>query len=701
MVIFWMRTSDVLRLLILSFLILSGQLFGQEKTKIISNGSSSTFSSGEISYLIESSKVNLDPNSLVSKKMRLLNGSVPNFGFITDNVWFRIKIKSHFLTKEKILVQLSNPNLDKVDLFIYNEEGKKISEQHYSDLLSVSEQDQQSRRKPTFTVQSEPGQTFILVIKANNGGEQFHFDIRISDEEQILEGEVKETYLLGIFFGLLFFTILLNSYMWVITKDRISVYYTLYLSSSFFLHSSLLGFARIYFWPESTFLANHANPLFASLSVLFLLHFSRIYLNIKELLPTTDRIFKLISFSLIISIILSLIPLESAYRFSVLMINGITLFLNLLILPVAIVALKKGYRPALLFLIAFSILVLSVFAFILKNFGVIPSNFFTDFGFQIGTGAEVILFSVGIILRFRDAQRNALFRLEEINQLKQKANEELEVKVVERTKEISVKQQEIETKNKEILSSITYAKRIQEATIPDIEFVRSLIPEIGILYKPKDIVSGDFYLVSKKRKENTDLIFIAAADCTGHGVPGAMMSVLCSNLLNRNIEESLSNDPAEILEKTNQALNKELSRHKSPLQDGMDISLVVINKKDRIINWSGANLPLWLYRSGKLTIFEPVRRPVGISPVETPFQTEQLILELNDRLVLFSDGIVDQFGGPKMKKLRKTGLQDWLDESLEFKPEDHVLHIDSKLTQWMGNEEQTDDVLLIVFDHSW
>ncbi|MBI2259038.1 MAG: tetratricopeptide repeat protein [Flavobacteriia bacterium] len=235
-----------------------------------------------------------------------------------------------------------------------------------------------------------------------------------------------------------------------------------------------------------------------------------------------------------------------------------------------------------------------------------------------------------------------------------------------RQKQIIEKQKElVEQKNIEITSSITYAKRIQSAIMPPEEIFKTNFPNSFIFYLPKDIVAGDFYWMI----ENDESIFIAVADCTGHGVPGALVSVVCHNALNRSVREFGLTDPGNILDKTRDLVIQEFQKSDNEVKDGMDISLVVFHKKSDInkdnqtfhqtILWAGANNPLWVLRNSSIStltkeLFEikPDKQPIGKYIHSRPFTTHKINLEKGDEIYLFTDGFQDQFGGPDSLKFR-------------------------------------------------
>lgn len=251
----------------------------------------------------------------------------------------------------------------------------------------------------------------------------------------------------------------------------------------------------------------------------------------------------------------------------------------------------------------------------------------------------------------------------------------------------------VEEKNKEILDSITYAKRIQTAILPPQKLVKEYLQQSFILYKPKDIVAGDFYWL-----ENVgDKILFAAADCTGHGVPGAMVSVVCNNGLNRSVREFGLLDPGKILDKTREIVIGEFEKSEDEVKDGMDISLCALNTSTGNLTWAGANNPLWIIRKNATEIeeFKADKQPIGKLHQMNSFTTHALNLNSGDSIYIFTDGYADQFGGEKGKKLKSSGLKGLL-LSIANKPmQEQKEIIDQTFETWKGNLEQIDDVCVI------
>jgi tetratricopeptide (TPR) repeat protein len=262
---------------------------------------------------------------------------------------------------------------------------------------------------------------------------------------------------------------------------------------------------------------------------------------------------------------------------------------------------------------------------------------------------------------------------------------------------ISKEKAKVEEKQKEILDSITYAKRLQSAILPPIGLVKQFFPESFILYKPKDIVAGDFYWMQRVAKLDGkgDIVLIAAADCTGHGVPGAMVSVVCSNALNRIVKETEVRDTGSVLDNVRDIVLETFGKSEGNVQDGMDISLCAINLQANILEWTGANNPLWYIHKNKFIEIEPDKQPVGKQDNAKPFTTHLVNIEKGDTIYLFTDGYADQFGGPKGKKFKYKQLQEKLLALSGLPLEEQKTELEKTFDNWKGTLEQVDDVLIM------
>ncbi len=267
-------------------------------------------------------------------------------------------------------------------------------------------------------------------------------------------------------------------------------------------------------------------------------------------------------------------------------------------------------------------------------------------------------------------------------------------KVIESQKrEVELAHDSLEKKNTEILDSIYYAKRIQQALLKSEEQGRSHLPEHFIFFMPKDIVSGDFYWVMEKEP----YLYLSAGDCTGHGVPGAFLTMLGTSFLNEiNAgEESLT--PAEILNRLRDKIIRELgqSSDQDATKDGMDISLIRVNLDTLELNWTGAHNPLYLVQDGELSIIKADKQPIGYYDRMTPFSHHSAQLKPSDQVYLFTDGFSDQFGGPNGKKYMSKKFKELILEISVLEPSAQRDELENEFNRWKGELPQLDDVCVI------
>jgi serine phosphatase RsbU (regulator of sigma subunit)/HAMP domain-containing protein len=277
----------------------------------------------------------------------------------------------------------------------------------------------------------------------------------------------------------------------------------------------------------------------------------------------------------------------------------------------------------------------------------------------------------------------------------------LEQKVLERTEEVVRQRDEIERQRvkledlyKDVTDSIRYAKRLQDSILPAERYIRELLPDSFVLFKPKDIVSGDFYWFEKAGSK----VLFAAVDCTGHGVPGAFMSLVGANALNQAVREHKLTDPGKILYELNKLLTEALNKGKEEyaVRDGMDIALCAIDTKKRTLEYAGANNPLYIIRNGELIQTKPDKLAIGgIEHDDQKYTTQTIQLEKGDVFYVFSDGYADQFGGPKGKKFMYKQFKETLCNIALLNLGEQKAKLDEIIEHWKGSYEQVDDILVI------
>jgi len=363
----------------------------------------------------------------------------------------------------------------------------------------------------------------------------------------------------------------------------------------------------------------------------------------------------------------------------------------------AYIALFIGAGMLVLWEIWYSVLIfiatlISNYVFIKVNSSLDISDFLINGGLLTIT---VALFSVFLIRsRYRLTIKEIKSRLE-LSKSKERLQEEHTTVITQK--------KEIEEKNTEILSSIRYAKRIQYALLPPEEKMNELFEDYFVFYQPKDIVSGDFYWATKLittrfQNDDTEIYLIAVADCTGHGVPGAFMSLIGNNFLKQSAKEKTVNTPAQALDFLNANVVTTLNQHTTdaPVRDGMDISLVAIEFNTKKLQYAGANNPIYILRNKELIILKADKQAIGsVSEELKAFTNHDFDLQTGDLIYLFTDGYADQFGGPDGKKLKYKKFQDHLIFVAELSMQEQKNYLKSKFEEWRGTTEQTDDVCVV------
>lgn len=271
--------------------------------------------------------------------------------------------------------------------------------------------------------------------------------------------------------------------------------------------------------------------------------------------------------------------------------------------------------------------------------------------------------------------------------------------------EIEYQREIVQTKNDEITHSIQYAQRLQSAIIPSDTTMKGALPDSFVIYKPKDIVAGDFYWLESFNDE----VLFAVADCTGHGVPGAMVSVVCSNGLDRAVKELGLRDPAKILDATRDYVIDRFAKSENEIKDGMDIALCVLNNTTGELKFAGANNPLYVIRplDDKVTErdvqneihyvheIKGDKQPIGKYRGNKPFVTHRIQVNKGDGIYIFTDGFADQFGGERGKKFKYKPFKKLILDNFRHSSEQQKDAITLAFNDWKGNREQIDDVLVL------
>ncbi|MEO9532709.1 MAG: 7TM diverse intracellular signaling domain-containing protein [Crocinitomicaceae bacterium] len=654
---------------------------------------------------------------------------IPNLDFTTSTWWIRFSVKNSSSSAHFIL-ETGRPITNEVEFFQMR--GSNVENHYKSGDDYLYDEKVIPHRKNLFPIVMYPGQKKNYCVRLKSDGEVISLPVRISDRLSFFEKDAKSQFSYGFYYGLMCLVIIIYFFFFILLKDRAFFFYIAYVGAQALMQFTLDGYAFIHLFPSGGYLANHFVVFSAGTTIVVLLLYVSNFLNLKEKNPLMKKVFLVCQVLVILTILLSLIP-GTTYVISYPVINGVSL-VSIILSVVAIYRLKyKGHKVDNFFAIAFTVLITGAVIFILGNFNIIGNAEIAQAALKISSALEVAILSISMSNKYRalqkdkeEAQKIAMKSLEEQNALVEGMNVKLEAQVKERTAEIQHQKEELAEINQEIVSSIQYAKRIQEAILPQDEQVRQMLPESLIFYRPKDVVSGDFYFVDKTTTNNgLGLVLFAAVDCTGHGVPGAFMSIVGSNYLNQALTEPKVNSPAEALNflnvGVNHSLRQDVNTTVTTVRDGMDIALCGYDKSTKQIHFAGAKNPIYIIRKADSLEelgfdFENERdplkdadqplylqeikgdsHPIGayVGDKLKPFTDHTIQLQTGDMIYVFSDGYADQFGGPDGKKYKYKTFKKFLLKISQLPVEEQKRLLIEEYDNWKGGYEQIDDVLVM------
>jgi len=623
-----------------------------------------------------------------------------NLGFTTSTIWCHLKI-NNTSTLNFLILEVGRAITNEIQ--VYDAINKDwIGEPIGDDYAYENKQFPHRLNLVKLPIAFNENEFYI---KLKSDGEVVKLILNAHTFQSIWLKDYRYQFILGLFYGLLGIILISNLYFYFTLKERVFLIYSIYVSSIFFLQLSLDGLTFELLFQNQPFLANNSVILFASSSIFFIFYYARYYLDLKTKLPLLNKILKI---GMLIAFIVGLTALlpNSYLKLSYPIIN-IVGFLGLILLAIGIIYFQiKKEKIDIYFLLAILSLILGSVFFILSNSALIKSNFLFDHSLRMGNGLEALLLSFSISHRYSRIQRerneaktNELASLQEINILKDRINSKLEKEVEDRTFELKKQNDIIIKKNTDITDGLLYAQKLQNTVYQDIKDIRNNLSDILVIHLPKDIVSGDFHWHNIKPNNKVQ---IGIADCTGHGVAGAFMSMLGIVTLNNITQDSTINCD-EVLSQLNDCITKILDpTHKIETQHfGMDIAFLEIDHNNKKINFCSANRPIILVQDtnkdlDEVLTFKPTKRGIGASSLnENPFLLQEIPYISGSWIYMYTDGLTDQFGGERGKKLLRVGQMKWLKEASKLTGEQQEMFLLNKINLWMAKEEQIDDICLI------
>ncbi|MFK8044453.1 MAG: 7TM diverse intracellular signaling domain-containing protein [Crocinitomicaceae bacterium] len=710
------------KIIVLFLVIMPVFLLANGSTKIKDSNIGKSFTKDVLIYEDKNRQIEIEDIIKMSNdsfvKVEVENPSVQ---FTKSRFWLKFSVTNESENWDFIL-ETARTITDKVYLYQVNSSNEIISVMKNGDDFNYYKKDI-PHRKNLFPLQIKKGETQFFYVAVISGGEGILLPIRIHEKMAFFKQDYKDQFKNGFYYGVMGLVVVINFFFYVLLRDRSFLYYILYVFFQGMLQFSLDGYSHHHFFPSNDFMVNRFPPFAGAMGIVFMLIYVSNYLKLSKKKPRLNKAFIAAILLIVIATIFIFLP-GIFHSVSYPMVNAFSLISIVLSVASIFYLRATGNKVDNYFTLAFVVLISGAIIFILGNFGIIQNSSISLNALKVCSVIEVVILSISMSFKYRelqkekeDAQAVALKNLEDKNAVMDEINVRLEEQVIERTSEIESQRAELALQNSEIVSSIKYAQRIQEAILPSSEQVSELLIDSFVFYLPKDVVSGDFYFVEKKVNSKTDSIVFAAVDCTGHGVPGAFMSIVGNNFLSQSINEKSVTNPAEILQFLNKGVSETLRQNikGESVRDGMDMSLCMIDSDHKVLQFAGAKNPIYIIRKksdSQISNFGLLReendthvllevkgdkQPIGNhSGVElASFTNHKIDLQKGDSVYLFTDGFADQFGGSKGKKYNYKQFRKLLLDNIEEPMASQKLILQKSFSNWVGNNEQIDDVLVI------
>ena len=618
---------------------------------------------------------------------------------------------------KEVLLETARPITDRADL--YSVENGEVKKQWKNGDMIPFEEKSFDHRKSIFPISFEANETKSFYLILESDGEVINLPLIFWEERAFYKTDYQNNLFHGFYFGVLALVVFIFFFFYILLKEVSFLYYILYVAFQFLLQFSLEGFTHQYFFSDTLYLSNGSVLLSAAGTVFFVILYAVSFMKIKERSPGWHKYFNGVLIGLSIVTIMVLFPgITRAVSYPV--INLLSLVGTVSIVIAIIVFKRRGYSINNAFALGFVLLIAGAVIFILGNLGVLGDANVSQMALKISSGLEILALSISMAGKYKELQ-------EEKEKAQEKALINLESIVEERTAKIQEQQKEIKAQHKDMLDSIKYAQRIQGAILPTDEHVKEIIPDSFIYYQPRDIVSGDFYFVEEVHTSKGDRISLfAAVDCTGHGVPGAFMSFLGNNYLMQSMKIEHVNTTGEALDFLNKGIFKSLKIEENvkkgiQINDGMDMTLCGINHTTQELYFSGAKNPILIIteasnldkwenieadkkimtesiEEGKILVeVKGDKRPIGLygELSNENFSTHKLPLHKGDIIYSYSDGYIDQFGGPRNKKFGTRKFKRLLLSISHLSTEEQHNRISETIEDWKGDIENLDDILVM------
>lgn len=801
--------------LFIAFMLLFLDITGKSNNLQVKDGEKAVFSLNNCLYILEdtSNSYQFIDQVINNPHFKKVSKSRVNIGFTNSSYWVRFNLENGTGKDLDLLFSFEYPLINTIEFYQVNN-NDIVKKQITGDLYPFH-----SREIPhhefVFHIKLPKNASHSIYLKLQNQGESLRIPLSLHNYTSFFTTQTSGTIFNGIFYGLLIFIIVFNFFLIFSLKERLYLFYNLFVIALTFFLLSTDGLAYKFLWPGSPYLANHIPKFTAALTAFALLKFMQYLLELQKTKNTANTIINITGFIIIILCVVCWFSHDVIFPLVTILIHVFAAISSIIVITFAIVYYRRKQNVAFYFLLSFFLFMCGVLTYVLRNSGLLQDSTLTEYGLKLGFAFQVITLLFAITERFRrmkDETRGELIakarsRTREIEQQSKqmiqqteniiKANKELEklslvaqktdngVTVFNRKGEVLYQNhgvyklfgyqykdilkktnnnpfdidsnkvlkrnfytciQEKKTvifdtkhntgdkdlwiqttlspvfknsqidrvvainsdvtrikKNKEfilkkninITNSILTAQKIQKAILPGEELLQKHFPGSFIFYEPKDIVSGDLYWEYTLGPN----IILAAVDCTGHGVSGALMTFIAYTHLNKAVKQKKITIPANILNYVNESINKALriTNEDQSLNEGFDISIININTKEQTFQYAGAHNSMFMISGNNIQEYKADKYPIGIyyGLKNKVFTNRKVNYNKGDRIYLFTDGITDQFGGTNNRKFLKKRFKQTLMSIQEFPINEQKHHLIKRYMRWKGNIEQIDDILVM------
>ncbi len=664
-----------------------------------------------------------------------------NFGYSQSNFWLKFQVKN-LQPDESWFLEISYPLLDYIEFYAQKPDSS-WKNTLMGDMIPFAEREITYRNFIIPLHQSDTiTRTYFMKVQTK-GAVQVPIQI-IRAKDYYRQNTVSEL-LYGLFYGVMFVMFFYNIVLYFSLRDSNYLYYTISIFGSTLFIATLAGHTFQHIFPTQTKLAGNMVNIALSIWLSGSYLFAKDFLETKKYVPW---MYKLCVFFIVLGVILFALVFGVDYNIVIRLTTVVNIFGAITLIFCGVYCLLKGIRSAKYFVLAWTFYTIGLLMLGLKTVGILPNNNFTTHASEVGAVIEVILLALALTDKYAQMRGERKKIQEQLLEVQKQENIKLETKVKHRTAEIQQQKEEIEAqrdyleqinnelenKNEEIhkqkneielkthslektkmevekaydiiqesarsiTDSIRYAQTIQVAVLPSEKDMRDVFKSHSLLFRPKDIVSGDFYWLAKLE----NFTFIAVVDCTGHGVPGAFMSLVGITLLNEILNQKRITEPAKILEALHINIQNSLHQLDKSNDDGMDICLCSIENigynNTRII-FAGAKRPLYFVKHDDPMFFviKGDRKSIGgMQKKQSEFTNQELVLEAGGRIYLMSDGLTDQ-NNSEQEKLGVDRLANLIQSNSHLSlAEQHQLTL-SMLVNFQGDALQRDDITMVAIE---